>query len=113
MSGTANSLLRPKPRAREVSSCAGLRYLRSHHHEGETAHAFQINFDLNSFWGEQGCIIQQPYDMEKGAGTFNPATFLRSLDRSLERGLRGAVAAADRRRYGENPTACSTIISIR
>ena len=34
---------------------------------------------LNSFWGSQGCIIQQPYDIEKGAGTMNPATFLRAL----------------------------------
>ena len=34
---------------------------------------------LNKFWGEQGCIIQQPYDVEKGAGTMNPATFLRAL----------------------------------
>jgi glycyl-tRNA synthetase alpha chain len=36
-------------------------------------------FNLNRFWGEQGCIIAQPYDIEKGAGTMNPATFLRAL----------------------------------
>ena len=30
---------------------------------------------LNKFWGEQGCVIMQPYDIEKGAGTMNPATF--------------------------------------
>ncbi len=34
---------------------------------------------LNKFWGEHGCIILQPYDIEKGAGTMNPATFLRAL----------------------------------
>jgi glycyl-tRNA synthetase alpha chain len=37
----------------------------------------EIIFNLQKFWGEQGCIIQQPYDTEKGAGTMNPATFLR------------------------------------
>lgn len=34
---------------------------------------------LNKYWGEHGCIILQPYDIEKGAGTMNPATFLRAL----------------------------------
>ncbi len=34
---------------------------------------------LNLFWASQGCIIQQGYDLEKGASTMNPATFLRSL----------------------------------
>jgi hypothetical protein len=34
---------------------------------------------LERFWAEQGCIIQQPYDLEVGAGTFNPATLLRTL----------------------------------
>ena len=33
---------------------------------------------LNKYWGDVGCIIQQPYDMEKGAGTMNPATALRA-----------------------------------
>lgn len=32
---------------------------------------------LNKFWSDQGCIILQPYDIEKGAGTMNPATFLK------------------------------------
>jgi glycyl-tRNA synthetase alpha chain len=35
--------------------------------------------ELNSFWASQGCVIQQPYDTEKGASTMNPATFLRCL----------------------------------
>lgn len=39
----------------------------------------QILANLNQYWAEQGCIIQQPYDLEKGASTMNPATFLRVL----------------------------------
>jgi glycyl-tRNA synthetase alpha chain len=39
----------------------------------------QLIFSLNNFWANQGCIIQQPYDMEVGAGTFHPATFLKVL----------------------------------
>ena len=35
--------------------------------------------NLLSFWSNKGCIIMQPYDLEVGAGTFHPATFLRSL----------------------------------
>lgn len=35
----------------------------------------EIILNLQKFWAEQGCILQQPYDMEKGAGTMNPATF--------------------------------------
>ena len=36
-------------------------------------------FSLQKFWAKQGCIILQPYDVEVGAGTFHPATTLRSL----------------------------------
>ena len=35
--------------------------------------------NLQKFWSKQGCVILQPYDMEVGAGTFHPATTLRSL----------------------------------
>src|SRR4030067_373990 len=38
-----------------------------------------IIMNLQTYWAKQGCIIYQPYDVEKGAGTFNPATFLRVL----------------------------------
>lgn len=59
---------------------------------------------LNKFWGEQGCIIQQPYDMEKGAGTMNPATALRALGPEP---WKVAYVEPSRRptdgRYGENP----------
>ena len=36
-------------------------------------------FSLQKFWNKNGCIILQPYDLEVGAGTFHPATTLRSL----------------------------------
>jgi glycyl-tRNA synthetase alpha chain len=59
---------------------------------------------LQNYWAAQGCIIQQPYDMEKGAGTFNPATFLRALGPEP---WKVAYVEPSRRptdgRYGENP----------
>jgi len=59
---------------------------------------------LNDYWSEQGCIIQQPYDIEVGAGTFNPATSLRTLGPEP---FRVAYVEPSRRpadgRYGENP----------
>lgn len=59
---------------------------------------------LQDYWARQGCIIQQPYDIEKGAGTFNPATFLRALGPEP---WNVAYVEPSRRptdgRYGENP----------
>ena len=59
---------------------------------------------LQRFWNEQGCVIQQPYDIEVGAGTFNPATFLRVLGPEP---WNCAYVEPSRRpadgRYGENP----------
>jgi len=59
---------------------------------------------LNAFWSARGCLLIQPYDMEKGAGTFNPATFLRSLG---PQHWKAAYVEPSRRptdgRYGENP----------
>ncbi|WP_022854008.1 glycine--tRNA ligase subunit alpha [Thermodesulfatator atlanticus] len=59
---------------------------------------------LNKFWAEKGCLILQPYDMEVGAGTFHPATFLRSLGPEP---WKAAYVQPSRRptdgRYGENP----------
>ncbi|WP_022854646.1 glycine--tRNA ligase subunit alpha [Thermodesulfobacterium thermophilum] len=59
---------------------------------------------LNRFWGEKGCVILQPYDIEVGAGTFHPATFLRSLGPEP---FACAYVQPCRRpadgRYGENP----------
>lgn len=63
-----------------------------------------IILTLNQFWGEQGCIIAQPYDVEKGAGTMNPSTFLRALGPEP---WNVAYVEPSRRptdgRYGENP----------
>lgn len=59
---------------------------------------------LNDYWEKQGALLVFPYDMEKGAGTFNPHTFLRVLD---DKPWRVAYVEPCRRpkdgRYGENP----------
>jgi glycyl-tRNA synthetase alpha chain len=59
---------------------------------------------LHRYWGAQGCVILQPYDMEMGAGTFHPATVLRALGPDP---WRAAYVQPCRRptdgRYGENP----------
>jgi len=64
----------------------------------------EIIFNLEKYWGEQGCIIQQPYDTEKGAGTMNPTTFFRVLGPEP---WKVAYIEPCRRpadgRYGENP----------
>ena len=63
-----------------------------------------IIFKLQNYWHEQGCLIWQPYHTEVGAGTMNPATFLRSLGPEpwnvayVEPAIR-----PDDGRYGENP----------
>ena len=73
-----------------------------------------MNYDLSTFqgliqalqdyWAQQGCVIMQPYDMEMGAGTFHPATFLRAIGPEP---WRAAYVQPSRRptdgRYGENP----------
>ena len=59
---------------------------------------------LQNYWAEQGCVIMQPLDMEVGAGTFHPATFLRAIGPEP---WRSAYVQPSRRptdgRYGENP----------
>ncbi len=64
----------------------------------------ELIFRLQQYWSEQGCVIQQPYDMEVGAGTFHPATFLRAIGPEP---WRAAYVQPSRRpadgRYGENP----------
>ena len=60
--------------------------------------------NLQKFWSKQGCVILQPYDLEVGAGTFHPATTLRSLG---PRSWKAAYVQPSRRpadgRYGNNP----------
>jgi glycyl-tRNA synthetase alpha chain len=64
----------------------------------------EIIMKLQKFWSDQGCVILQPYDMEVGAGTFHPATTLRSLG---PKHWKAAYVQPSRRptdgRYGENP----------
>jgi glycyl-tRNA synthetase alpha chain len=61
-------------------------------------------FRLQTFWAERGCVLQQPYDVEVGAGTMSPDTFLRVLG---PKPISIAYAQPSRRpadgRYGENP----------
>ena len=64
----------------------------------------EIIMKLHKYWSKEGCLIWQPYDLEKGAGTFNPATFLRCLGPNP---WKVAYVEPSRRptdgRYGENP----------
>jgi glycyl-tRNA synthetase alpha chain len=63
-----------------------------------------IIFTLQRYWAEQGCIIVQPFDMEVGAGTFHPATFMRSI--GPEPWFAAYVQPVRRPtdgRYGDNP----------
>lgn len=64
----------------------------------------EIILSLQTYWAGQHCIIQQPYDVEKGAGTMNPATFLRALGPEP---WHVAYVEPSRRpadgRYGDNP----------
>ena len=59
---------------------------------------------LQNFWAQRGCAVMQPYDIECGAGTFNPSTFLRVIGPEP---WKAAYVEASRRpkdgRYGENP----------
>ncbi len=64
----------------------------------------ELILSLQTFWAGQGCVLQQPYDVEKGAGTFHPATFLRVLGPEP---WKVAYVEPSRRptdgRYGKNP----------
>jgi glycyl-tRNA synthetase alpha chain len=68
-------------------------------------HSFQDSIlNLQKFWSKHGCVLLQPYDMEVGAGTFHPATTLRSLG---PKPWKAAYVQPSRRptdgRYGDNP----------
>ncbi|MFP6744805.1 MAG: glycine--tRNA ligase subunit alpha, partial [Alphaproteobacteria bacterium] len=64
----------------------------------------ELIFTLQRYWAGQGCVLVQPYDMEMGAGTFHPATTLRSLGAAP---WKAAYVQPSRRptdgRYGDNP----------
>ncbi|MBE8189897.1 MAG: glycine--tRNA ligase subunit alpha [Candidatus Thioglobus sp.] len=71
----------------------------------DSAASFQnLILKLQSFWAAKGCILLQPFDMEMGAGTFHPATFLRSIGPEP---WQAAYVQPSRRptdgRFGENP----------
>ncbi len=71
----------------------------------DTPRTFQdLILTLQQYWGSRGCALLQPYDMEVGAGTFHPATFLRSIGPEP---WRAAYVQPSRRptdgRYGNNP----------
>ncbi|MBT3445313.1 glycine--tRNA ligase subunit alpha [bacterium] len=63
-----------------------------------------VILNLQNFWANKGCVILQPYDLEKGAGTFHPGTFLRCLGKTP---WSAAYVEPCRRptdgRYGQNP----------
>ena len=91
------------PRVRRLSFCAAKAPVTAH----ATAEplAFQdLILTLQKYWGDQGCAILQPYDIEVGAGTLHPATVLRALG---PRPWKAAYVQPSRRpgdgRYGENP----------
>jgi glycyl-tRNA synthetase alpha chain len=77
----------------------------------------ELIFTLQRFWADQGCILQQPYDVEMGAGTMSPETFLRVLG---PKNYQVCYLQPSRRpadgRYGENPnrlfkhTQCQVIL---
>ncbi|HOS97832.1 MAG TPA: glycine--tRNA ligase subunit alpha, partial [Deltaproteobacteria bacterium] len=64
----------------------------------------ELILNLHDYWSRRGCLIGQPYDLEVGAGTFNPHTFLRALGPDP---WKVAYVEPSRRptdgRYGENP----------
>ncbi|MGR3294211.1 MAG: glycine--tRNA ligase subunit alpha [Candidatus Scalindua sp.] len=64
----------------------------------------EIILTLQQYWADKGCVIMQPYDIEVGAGTFNPSTFLKVLG---DKPWKCAYVEPSRRptdgRYGENP----------
>ena len=85
--------------------------LRPHHHieHGKPGYMASLTFQefttrLQEFWADRGCVIVQPLDLEVGAGTFHPATFLRSIGPEP---WNAAYVQPCRRptdgRYGENP----------
>jgi hypothetical protein len=82
-------------------------------HVTPTSLTFQdLLFRLQSFWAQRGCVIQQPYDVEVGAGTMCPETFLRVLG---PKPYKVGYAQPSRRpadgRYGKTPTGSSSTLS--
>ena len=72
--------------------------------KGQAMHLQEMILKLQSYWAERGCLVGQPYDIEKGAGTMNPLTFFGALG---HRPWNVGYVEPSRRpgdgRYGENP----------
>jgi glycyl-tRNA synthetase alpha chain len=95
---------------RDTSRCQALGHVRNV--PSSTIRSLRpVNFQdmigtLNAYWGERGAVIMQPYHTELGAGTSNPATFLRVLDPTHTEWRAAYVEPVIRPadgRYGENP----------
>jgi glycyl-tRNA synthetase alpha chain len=94
--------IEPSPSERDDRIVASTQVAPSHQ---KSALTFQeLLFRLQAFWAERGCVLQQPYDVEVGAGTMAPETFLRVLS---PKPYKVGYAQPSRRpadgRYGENP----------
>src|SRR5215470_7083379 len=110
LSGLCSSLaISDHPIARSPNLCAApFCYIRSFDRltmSNAAAPTFQeVILRLQEFWAKRGCVLQQPYDVEVGAGTMAPETFLRVLG---PRPYKVAYVQPSRRpadgRYGENP----------
>ena len=83
---------------------SGHHMVPSSEHGGPPATFQELVGRLKAFWAEQGCVILEPYDMEMGAGTFHPATYLRAIGPEP---WQAAYVQPSRRptdgRYGDNP----------
>jgi hypothetical protein len=87
--------------------CSGARSVS----KNEDVTTFQgLIFALEQFWAERGCVILQPYDMEVGAGTFHPATFLRSIGPEPWKSHQGAPRTGGTVRI---PIVCSITTNTR
>ncbi len=79
-------------------------HLKNEMQEGEEMYFQDLILSLDHYWKQQGCLLLQPYDVEVGAGTFHPATFLKSLGPEP---WNVAYVQPSRRptdgRYGQNP----------
>lgn len=74
----------------------------------------QMILTLQQFWAAQNCILVQPYDTEKGAGTMNPMTFCGHSVRSPGRSLMSSLHAVRQTAVtGRTRTACTSITSSK
>ena len=72
----------------------------------------EIVLRLQNYWSDNGCAILQPYDMEVGAGTFHPATTLRSLGKIIGLLLMSAVQKTKRWKIWRKSQSTATLLSI-